>query len=433
VLSLRDRASPERLYIWAREHPWLADAVLAAFLAALLLPVSLVTIEPSIPLGWLWLVRLSLVTAHAVLAARRIFPVVSFVVVSASLAVETLAPLTAYRYDSAFLPSAAVFPIALYSLCAHGRPWARPLGLTIGITGAAMLTVRAVRVFPSATATAPGGAAAWAFLFGMLLVVVIASWALARLRQMRLAYFHLVEERARRAESDREERAQVAVREERTRIAREMHDIVAHSLAVIVTQAHGGELVAAKSPQRAAAALNTIAATGRLALADMRRLLGVLRTDAPRPSEKPDLYVGPQPTLAELPQLLERVRAAGMDVRRRDEGVPRPVGTTTELTVYRLVQEALTNALRHAGPGARAELVLAWDSRELTVTVGDDGRAATTPANGDGHGLIGMRERVAVLGGTLTAGPRPQGGFEVCAVVPAVDLTIEDPRIGDQS
>lgn len=428
MLSLRDGASPERLYVWARQHPWLADALLAVFLAVLLLPISLVSIAPSTPLAWLWLVRLSLVTAHAALVVRRIVPTVSFVVVSASLAVETVAPLTAYRYDSAFLPSAAIFPIALYSLCAHGGTWARPLGLTVGIAGAAMLTVRAVRVFPSATATAPGGAAAWAFLLGVLVVVVVASWALARLRHVRLAYFHLVEERARRAEADREERAQAAVREERARIAREMHDIVAHSLAVIVTQAQGGELVAAKSPQRATLALNTIAATGRLALADMRRLLGVLRAEVPGQAEKQNLYSGPQPTLAELPQLLERVRAAGLDVHRSDDGVARPVGTATELTVYRLVQEALTNALRHAGPGTRAELNLAWNSHALTVTVGDDGRGVTTHANGDGHGLIGMRERVAVLGGTLTAGPRPQGGFEVCAVVPAVDITI-----GDQS
>ena len=333
MVSLRNGTSPERVYTWAREHPWLADALLAAVLSALLLPMSVMMIAPSVPPGWWVMLCAGLLAVHAALFARRVRPVASFIVVSAALAVQALAPLAAYRFDSAFLASAAAFPVALYALCAYGPPWCRSFGVAVGVAGSVLLTVRAVRVFPSDTATTPGGPAAWAFLLGVLLVVVLASWGLARLRQIRLAYFDLLEERARRAEADREGRARVAVVQERARIAREMHDIVAHSLAVIVTQAQGGELVAAKSPERAVAALGTIATTGRLALADMRRLLGVLRAEGPGPTGSE-----PQPTLADLPQLLDQVRAAGLTVHRTDEGTPRPAGPATELTAYRLVQ-----------------------------------------------------------------------------------------------
>jgi signal transduction histidine kinase len=427
VVSLRKGTSPERVYTWAREHPWLADALLAAVLSAFLLPMSVMMIALSVGPGWWVLLLASLLAVHAALFVRRVRPVVSFTVVSAALAVQTLAPLGAYRFDSAFLASAAAFPVVLYSLCAYGPPWCRRFGVTVGVAGSVLLTVRAVRVFPSDTATTPGGPAAWAFLLGVLLVVVLASWGLARLRLVRLAYFDLLEERARRAEADREGRARGAVVQERARIAREMHDIVAHSLAVIVTQAQGGELVAAKSPERAATALGTIATTGRLALADMRRLLGVLRADGSEPTGS-----GPQPTLADLSQLLDQVRAAGLTVCRTDDGAPRPVGSATELTAYRLVQESLTNTLRHAGPGACAEVSLTWGARELVVTVRDDGRGATTPGNAAGHGLIGMRERVAVLDGKLTAGPKPGGGFAVRAVLPTADTAAADEANGQR-
>lgn len=424
MVSLRNGTSSEWVYTWAREHPWLADALVATVLAVLLLPMSVMMIAPSVPPAWWVVLCAGLAVAHAALVVRRTRPIVSFAAVSAALAVQTVAPLAAYRYDSAFLASAAVFPVALYSLCAYGPPWCRGIGVLIGVTGSVLLTVRAVRVLPSDTARTPGGPAAWAFLLGVLLVVVFASWGFARLRQVRFAYFDLLEERARRAEAEREERALAAVVQERARIAREMHDIVAHSLAVIVTQAQGGELIAAKSPERAATALGTIATTGRLALADMRRLLGVLRAEGPGPTAAgAGADVGRQPTLADLPELLDRIRAAGLPVRRTDDGTPRPVGSATELTAYRLVQESLTNTLRHAGPGARAELRLTWGARELVVTVGDDGRGAAAAGNADGHGLIGMRERVAVLDGSLSAGPRADGGFEVHAVLPATPAT----------
>jgi signal transduction histidine kinase len=130
--------------------------------------------------------------------------------------------------------------------------------------------------------------------------------------------------------------------------------------------------------------------------------------------------------------LLDQIHAAGLIVRRTDDGTPRPVGSATELTAYRLVQESLTNTLRHAGPGTRAHLRLTWSDRELIVTVGDNGCGAATPGNTAGHGLIGMRERVAVLEGELTAGPKPGGGFEVRAVLPTADIAAADGANGQR-
>jgi signal transduction histidine kinase len=454
VPNIRVVPWPERLYTWAQAHIWLMDTLFAVAVIALLLPVSLITIASGVPLRYWVLLRASLIAVHAAVFIRRVFPVVSFALVSGALAFETIVPLDFYRYDSVFLPSIAVFPIALYSLSLYGPTWSRPVGLVIGTLGAVMITARTIRVFPAGTSKPPQGIAARGFVLGVLLVVVFASWGFARLRQVRMAYLDLLEERARRAEAQREERARVAVREERARIAREMHDIVAHSLAVMVTQAQGGEMIAAKSPDRAVAALGTIARTGRSALADMRHLLGVLRAE----SAIPPVAKNPQPTLADLPELVDRVRAAGLEVHRSDSGTPRRVGAAIELTVYRLVQEALTNSLRHAGSGVRADLCLIWGDRELLMTVRDDGRGAPpgmsvgdvrreppgdgarrepsgggvpADASGDGgHGLIGMRERVAMLGGTFTAGPRAGGGFEVRVGLPTSDQATEGVGAG---
>ncbi|HCU50552.1 MAG TPA: hypothetical protein DGG94_12245 [Micromonosporaceae bacterium] len=198
--------------------------------------------------------------------------------------------------------------------------------------------------------------------------------------------------------------------DDRARIAREMHDVVAHSLSVIVTQAQGGELIAAGDPERAGKVLGTIAATGRQALADMRGLVGVLRTDTDG--------LTPQPTLAELPTLIERVRGAGLHVSRTDKGEPRPLGPAAELTLYRLVQEALTNTLRHAGPGAQARLSFDWGEQAVTVQVHDTGKTFAAASTGKGAGLAGMRERLAIVGGSFVAGPSPSGGFSVEATVP---------------
>jgi signal transduction histidine kinase len=220
-----------------------------------------------------------------------------------------------------------------------------------------------------------------------------------------------LEERAARLERERESEARAAVAEERARLAREMHDVVAHSLSVMVVQAEAAEAMLDGDPQRARRPLEAVQETGRSALTELRRMLGVLREMA---DEGPAL--APQPGLAGIDALVSSVRAAGLPVEVRVEGEPRPLPPGIDLSAYRIVQEGLTNALKHAGP-ARAQVVVTYGERELQLQVSDDGRGHDPSANG-GHGLMGMRERVALFGGELDAGPRPQGGFALTARLP---------------
>jgi signal transduction histidine kinase len=218
--------------------------------------------------------------------------------------------------------------------------------------------------------------------------------------------------RAERAERERETEARAAAAEERARIAREMHDVVAHSLSVMVVQAGAAEAMLDADPERARRPLAAVQQTGRSALTELRRMLGVLREMA---DEGPGL--APQPGLSALDELARQVREAGLPVNVRVEGEPRPLPPGIDLSAYRIVQEGLTNALKHAGP-ATAEVVVRYGPRELELVVRDDGRGRGPSANGGGHGLLGMRERVALYGGDLTAGPRPEGGFALAARLP---------------
>jgi signal transduction histidine kinase len=206
------------------------------------------------------------------------------------------------------------------------------------------------------------------------------------------------------------------VAEERLRLARELHDVVAHSISVIAVQSGVGAHVANTQPEEAAKALATIEATSRAALTELRRLLGVLRQEG-----EPEGSLAPVPGLADLDALLAEVAKAGLGVRLRVEGTPSPLPAGVDLSAYRIVQEALTNVVKHAGP-ARAQVVVGYGDHEVTVEVVDDGRGVAAPT-GDGrarvgHGLIGMRERVAAFGGDLEVGPGPDGGFRVAARLP---------------
>ena len=226
-------------------------------------------------------------------------------------------------------------------------------------------------------------------------------------------------ERERLLTIERDQRSEMAASTERTRIARELHDIVAHSLSVIVVQADGGLAASRAKPEVAPQVLATIAETSRDALAEMRRMVAVLRAGGPPESDHPDY--APAPTAADLPELVDQVRRAGLPVDLVIAGAQRPVGAAVGLTMYRVVQESLTNVLKHAGPQAHAEVSVFYGPSDVTVTVLDDGRgaAATAPVDGTGNGLLGMRERVELLGGSLAAHPRPGGGFLVSASVPA--------------
>jgi signal transduction histidine kinase len=211
---------------------------------------------------------------------------------------------------------------------------------------------------------------------------------------------------------ERAEQAREAVQEERARIARELHDVVAHSVSVMVVQAGGVRRLLHDDQAREREALLVVEQIGRSALTEMRRMLGVLRTEG----ESPTPALTPQPGLAHLDRLLDQVRQAGLDVDLHVEGEPRPMPQGVDLSAYRIVQEGLTNALKHAG-GGRADVTVRYGDGSVELEVADDGLGAPD-GDGMGHGLVGMQERVALYGGTLEAGPRNGGGYVLRATLP---------------
>jgi signal transduction histidine kinase len=219
-----------------------------------------------------------------------------------------------------------------------------------------------------------------------------------------------LEDRAARLEIEREEKARAAVAEERARISRELHDVVAHSVSVMVVQAQAAQRLTDAERTDLRRALGSIETTGRQALVEMRRLLGVLRrTDA-------DLSLAPQPGLDDLDELIGQVREAGLPVELRTEGEPEALPPGVDLSAYRIVQEALTNTLKHAGP-AHARVTIRYRNDEVEVEVTDNG-AGTGKGEGSGQGLIGMRERVAIYGGVFESGRQDGGGYLVRARLP---------------
>ena len=236
-----------------------------------------------------------------------------------------------------------------------------------------------------------------------------AAWVVGYVLRRRVLQTAELRARAEALERGRAEEAARAVSEERARIARELHDVIAHSVSVMVVQAAGVRRLLAPEQERERQALETVEKTGRQALAEMRRLLGVLRTEAERPA------LTPQPGLTTIQQLVEQVRNAGLPVDLELEGEPVELPPGIDLAAFRIVQEALTNTLRHAGP-AHAWVRVRYAADELELTISNDG--VTTGADTDGYGLVGMRERVNLYGGKLEAGPRAGGGFSVRARLP---------------
>jgi signal transduction histidine kinase len=241
-------------------------------------------------------------------------------------------------------------------------------------------------------------------------LIFAGAWFVGTDMRRRRREVDLLRERTARLELEREAEARAAVAEERGRIARELHDVVAHSVSVMVVQAQAGPRLL-DQPEQAAGAFRSIEASGREALVELRRLLGILR----RGDEQ--LAIGPQPGLGSLPSLVEQVRGAGLPVDLRIEGEQVPLPAGVDLSAYRIVQEALTNALKHAGV-AEAEVVLRYSPSALELEVSDNGAGAVPGPNGAGHGLIGMRERVALYGGELEAGAQAGGGYAVRTRLP---------------
>jgi signal transduction histidine kinase len=374
--------------------------------------------------GWLIVLVAAFGVLHVTVAFRQHAPEMAYVVASAALLVIALAPDARVvhpvsggptRVPALFVPSSLVFLVLLYSVAARTNRARSRAVLVIALAGVGIMTgttADAVRQFVNGS---------WLIVFyvgvGLTLIVVL-TWNLGR--------FALV--RRQRAVTERAEAARFAVLEERGRIAREMHDIVAHSLAVIVRQAEGGAFVAEQDPSAAGRALRTIADAGRAALSEMRGLLGVLREPAADSRAHVEAANAPQPTLADLPRLVAGVREGGVDAWMTESGARFAVGPATELAAYRLAQEGLTNAVKHAGLGAQIGVALCWAPDGLTVEVVDDGGAAPgqpglhdrpveRPVPGAGAGLAGLRERIVAVGGTFSAAPRERG-FRVRARFP---------------
>ena len=296
---------------------------------------------------------------------------------------------------------------ATYAVAAYGRG-RTPVGGAVFVAGGLAALAVAGATAEADWKVVDLAASALAFL---------TAWVLGDRVRTRRAYTAALEDRAVRLEREREAEAKAAVLDERNRMARELHDVVAHGVSVIVVQATAARRVLPNDVAGAEEALANIEATGRTALSELRTLLGALRTDDELCSLRP------QPGLAALPELVERTRVAGLPVELRVAGKCRPLSPGVDVSAYRIVQEGLTNVLKHA-PGAQATVVVGYDEDGLRVEVSDDGSGAPTDSReGPGHGLMGMRERVVLLGGELTAGPLPGGGFAVRAFFPLQPTT----------
>ncbi|WP_237706619.1 sensor histidine kinase [Kribbella flavida] len=298
--------------------------------------------------------------------------------------------------------------VALYTISVYGEVRYSRIALGVGGLGVLMATARYY-------ATSD-----WRQQITMMVAfgaVVFGVWAFGERRRTRGLYVAQLEERAAQLERDRDREAALAVSNERTRIAREIHDVVAHGLSIMIVQADGGLYAADASPEQAKKALATIGDTGRASLTEMRKMLGLLKQDEQNELD-PD-QPRPQPGVDSLPELIENVREAGLSVDYQVTGTPRDLPALLGLTAYRIVQEGLTNTLKHAGPGAHACVTLHFGREMLTVVVTDDGRGAGVASSSDpGHGLVGMRQRASISGGTVSAGPKAGGGYEVVAKLP---------------
>lgn len=393
----RTRFDPFR---WVVEHPGWVDLVVFGGGALFLVAFSILTGS----LGWWLLPTFPMVAAGAFLRTRT---------GGATLVIGVLAVLHFITGQPYVLGDAMIF-YALFSATVHGTALTRRLALGAAFFGA-ILQAGAMAATLAVSVRSAGELYEVVLVFAVSLfvgcVAVLGTWAIGRYQHVRVDQLRLARERAAQEVHQREQRTALAVADERARIAREMHDVVAHSLSVIIAQADGGRFIAAQQPEKAQDVLATIGATGRAALADMRGLLGVLRRDE-------ETSFGPQPGIEMLDELVARVRSAGVRVELHREGDLATVPHALGLTVFRVVQEALTNVMKHAGPAASVRVELARTGDLLRLDVLDDGRGYDPASDGQGHGLTGMRERIAAFQGELQTGPLPGGGYRVSARIP---------------
>ncbi|NIH86368.1 signal transduction histidine kinase [Amycolatopsis granulosa] len=383
-----------RLSLWMRAHPAVGDCLLA--LSLLFVDLLVLLSQARQHHGQPWYVALPLdVAMVAPVAFRRKYPqVTAYVILVLSV------PHSALQLG---IGSATASCVALYTMVVYvGR---RQAALYV----VAQLAVAVLQMW-----------ARWAPGITLIIIVLIFAlcWVLGEFVGARQAYHAEVEARLHLLETERDQAGRIAVAEERGRIARELHDVVAHAVSVIVVQADGASYALRSDPAVAERAVRTISDTGRQALAELRRLLQVLRNE--EVTREPRI---PQPTAESLEDLAGRVRAAGVPVELSIEGEMTGLPAGVSLGVYRIVQESLTNTLKHAGPGARAQVRVRRAENLVDVEIVDDGAGkarALVPAPDlpGGNGLIGMRERAHLFGGILQAGPCPGGGWRVHATFP---------------
>ena len=344
---------------------------------------------------------------------RRRHPVIVYAVVASACAVQVL--LLGYP-----LVSQVSFPIAVYSVARYARPRWGLAALAVGLFGSFL---GAYDWLGTVDAAANGGSQdgiTWSTYVPVVLSLAtfpVAAWALGALARTRTAYVDSLIQRNEQLRREAEQRAELGATQERARIAREMHDVVAHGLSVIVVQADGARYAAEQDPTMAPKALETVAQTAREALAEMRQLLGLLRDG--------DALTRPQPRLGDIATLIEEAQAGGATVTATLPGLDAPVPEGVALTAFRVVQESLSNVRKHAGPGASARVTVTAEAGSLAIEVTDDGRGAAADAMGEsdglgpiGLGLIGMEERISAHNGTLETGPASGGGFRVYARLP---------------
>jgi len=393
----------DRPMSWLRARPLVADGLLAGLLAA----VSLVTLwyvwgecEADCDPGG---IAVGLVLATTLpLVWRRRHPLTAGLVTGLATAAYGFA-----RYPDLAMPIAIGGVVGMYSVAAWGG---RRAAVVSGWV--AVVVVVIVMTLPRADSDVVDAA--------FVSLALAGAWVLGDRARVQRALAAELAERAARLERERAAEARRAVAEERTRIARELHDVVAHHVSMMVVQAEAGPVAVERDPARAAGAFEAIAATGRQALVEMRRLLGVLRGDG-----EPASSLAPQPGLAQVPTLVEQVGRAGLEVELVVEGTEAALPPGIDLSAYRIVQEALTNALRHGASG-QARVLVRYGERDLELQIHNGVESASGRRQGasdrqvrrSGRGLLGMRERVRLFGGELRAGPGPGGGFTVDARLP---------------
>lgn len=414
----------DRATTWWRTHPRLGDGLMILPILGIMLFLSGGTSDlllfPAYLMhwpGWALKTVVALITGLHMLPwiIRRTNPVPSAaIVVAGSLLHLFLGP--------DLLPSMIMVVLTVQNLAHLAPAWASISGFVTALIGAGLLALKSTTMAnfwgpPAPTSEQvfePSGIEYALPIAIPVAALVVLFWAIGNVQRTRRVRMETLQNRAEQLAIEARQERELAAADERSRIARELHDIVAHSLQVIISQADGARYAAKTDPDVAPRTLNTIADTGRDALGQMRRLLGVLRT--PEEAE-----ITPQPGLAQLDDLMSTVRLSGLAVELHQTGKPpRQLAEGAELVLYRVVQEALTNVARHAGIHASATVTLAWHPTGVGLTIEDDGAGATAqpaPEPG-GQGLTGMRERVALYDGTLTAGPKAGGGFRVHAHLP---------------